>query len=351
MNARDAVNFVKSPTGKMAAFCVAGVVILALVAGFKQPKAVAAAPDSPSKPPGASQTVQTVEGDVAPLHLPPPQDHSASQPPGGQNAPVKAPPPERLPISLYAEPPSAEPTTKPLGKIYAPFGRLIPCELIVTVDSARMRTPIIGLVTEDVYHLGRLVIPAGTEVHGTAQTDPTRERIASGSHWTLVWHNGEELSLNGVALDREQDPDGTGWGITDGSAGLRGRIIKSDNLAEIKLFAAAFLSGAAGALTERQQTVLGPIATQTVQNGSLQGAESVLGTYAQQILASIERDGFYVRVPAGKQFYLYVTQTIDQGEAMIGGTRFDHAETNSSPEVPSPPGPFYPQPQHSHFEP
>ena len=191
--------------------------------------------------------------------------------------PPKTPPPERLPISLYAEPPSAEPTTKPLGKIYAPFGRLIPCELIVTVDSARMRTPIIGLVTEDVYHQGRLVIPAGTEVHGTAQTDPTRERIASGSHWTLVWHNGEELSLNGVALDREQDPDGTGWGITDGSAGLRGRIIKSDNLAEIKLFAAAFLSGAAGALTERQQTVLGPIATQTVQNGSLAGGGKCFG--------------------------------------------------------------------------
>jgi hypothetical protein len=71
-----------------------------------------------------------------------------------------------------------------------------------------MRTPIIGLVTEDVYHEGRLVIPAGTEVHGTAQTDPTRERIASGNHWTLVWHNGDELKLSGVALDREQDPNG-----------------------------------------------------------------------------------------------------------------------------------------------
>jgi hypothetical protein len=126
-----------------------------------------------------------------------------------------------------------------------------------------------------------LVIPAGIEVHGAAQTDPTRESIASGNHWTLVWHNAEELTLNGVALDREQDPDGTGWGITDGSTGLRGRIIKSDDLGEIKLYAAAFLSGATGALTERQQTVLGPIATQTVQNGSLQGTESVLGTYAQ----------------------------------------------------------------------
>jgi len=199
MNARDAVNFLKSPTGKIAAFGVAGVAILALVAGFKQPKAAAALAEPPSKASAESQTMQTVDSGVAPLVVPPPQGHPATQPPGGQRTPAKDPPPERLPISLYAEPLSAEPTTKPLGKIYAPFGRLIPCELIVTVDSARMRTPIIGLVTEDVYHQGRLVIPAGTEVHGTAQTDPTRERIASGNHWTLVWHNGEELSLNGVA--------------------------------------------------------------------------------------------------------------------------------------------------------
>ena len=43
----------------------------------------------------------------------------------------------------------------------------------------------------DVYHLGKLVIPAGTELHGTAQTDRARERIASGSAWTLVWQTGK----------------------------------------------------------------------------------------------------------------------------------------------------------------
>jgi len=48
---------------------------------------------------------------------------------------------------------------------------------------------------------------------------------------------------------------------------------------------------------------------------------SVLNAYAQQILDTIERDGFYVRVPAGKQFYLYVTETIDKSKAVIGGTR------------------------------
>ena len=37
----------------------------------------------------------------------------------------------------------------------------------------------------------------------------------------------------------------------------------------------------------------------------------------KQIQEAIERDGIFVRVPAGKQFYLYVTQTLDQAQ----GTR------------------------------
>src|SRR6185437_12006846 len=218
----------------------------------------------------------------------------------------------------------------PLSSLYAPYGRLIPCELIITVDSSSIRTPIVGLVSEDIYHAGRLIIPAGTEIHGMAQVDRSRERIASGNRWTLVWQTGEELSLGGIALDRETNPDGQGWGISDGSAGLRGRLIKTDDLAEIKLFAATFLSGAAGALTENQQTLLGTQPLPSLRNAPLEGAQSVLAAYAKQILDSIQRDGFYVRVPAGKQFYLYVTQTIDRNDAMLGETRSQSAETNDA---------------------
>ncbi len=62
-----------------------------------------------------------------------------------------------------------------------------------------------------------------------------------------MWQTGEELRLKAIALDREFSGHLHGWRITDGSAGLRGELLKSDNLAEIKLFAATFLSGAAGA--------------------------------------------------------------------------------------------------------
>ena len=70
-----------------------------------------------------------------------------------------------------------------------------------------------------------------------------------------------------------------------------------------------------------------------MQNAPLTGAQSVIQAYAKQIYDSIQRDGFYVRVPAGKQFYLYVTQTIDESDAVIGGTRLtpnDFANRNES---------------------
>ena len=41
---------------------------------------------------------------------------------------------------------------------------------------------------------------------------------------------------------------------------------------------------------------------------------------SQRIYDAIQRDGFYVRVPSGKQFYLYVLQTIDRADARVGAT-------------------------------
>jgi len=323
MTPHEAIDYCRRPIGKLIGFGLLVVVALILAHGCQKSRPVAKqtglrpeASAAESKPP----FVQSVVNDISPFHTPPPQ-------PSQQLTEQSKRTIELPPISLFGDTPPAE---KPLSSLYAPYGRLIPCELIITVDSSSIRTPIVGLVTEDIYHAGRLIIPAGTEIHGMAQVDRSRERIASGNRWTFVWQSGEELSVSGIALDRETNPDGQGWGISDGSAGLRGRLIKTDDLAEIKLFAATFLSGAAGALTENQQTLLGTQPLPSLRNAPLEGAQSVLAAYAKQILDSIQRDGFYVRVPAGKQFYLYVTQTIDRNDAMLGETRSQSAETNDA---------------------
>ena len=337
MNPRNAITFLRSPTGILLSFVVLLIFAIVFVKGFYDPNKgkpkTAAALTPAEKTNRTSQVLQTIRHEMVPFK--PPRTASATmlaQSTGMQ--PQQINDLSFTPISLDTEPAPTEPELKPLSKFYAPYGRLISCELIVTVDSSSIQTPIIALVTDDIYHDGRLIIPAGTEVHGTAQSDRKRERIASNGGWTLVWQTGEELHLDGVALDREKDPNGEGWGITDGSAGLRGQLLKTDNLAEIKLFAATFLSGAASALSQTRQTVVGTELLPSLQNSPLQGAQNVLGTYAQQILDTIQRDGFYVRVPAGKEFYLYVTQTIDKSDAALGGSRLVTTETNDpSPTI------------------
>jgi hypothetical protein len=334
MNPRDFINFLRSRTGLVLLFLLAlcvGLIVAYGLRGRQRPTTIAnasAGSESGRRP----QLLQSIVREMVPFRPPQPDDKPSKQLLTSASKKTEAQAVTLPPISIVTETPSNEPKPKELSETFAPFGRLIPCELIVTVDSSSINTPIVGLVTEDVYHHGRLVIPANTEVHGTAQVDQVHERIASNGRWTLVWQTGEELAIRGLALDREADSDGAGWAITDGSAGLRGQLIKRDDLAELKLFAATLLSGAAEALTEKRSSPFGSFALPTLQNAPLQGAQSVLDRYAQQIEQGIERDGFYVRVPAGKQFYLYVTQTIDRADARFGAGHVDlnEPETQSA---------------------
>jgi hypothetical protein len=227
-----------------------------------------------------------------------------------------APKPVILPLALSW--PAETPARKP-APLAAPFGRLIPCETVVALESNRLETPVIGLVTEDVWHDGRRIIPAGAEVHGKAALDRTRERLAAEGRWHIVWRtpdneNGTDLTVTALALDRDRE-DGK-WGEHDGSAGLRGVVIKTGDDRELKLFAATFLGSATAALQETQATtgLLGTVAlpATTAGNATLAGLSAIMREYAQSMRDAIARDGFYLRVPAGKPFYLYVTQPIER---------------------------------------
>jgi len=339
MKPREFLNYFKTKSGRLVAFGALFAAALIIFSALR--KQHTSAEDGVTVAPlstnliGKPQVVQSVQRPFVAFYPPAPKSppESKSPPPAVTNVaavnplphqPSNAPPRQAellAPISLFADSTAGVVRPKKLSAVYAPFGRLIPCETVVTVDSSSLETPIIGLVTENIYFGGKLIIPAGTEVHGMAQTDRQRDRIATTTSWTLVWQDGEEMQLKAVALDREFDnnTNQSGWAITDGSAGLRGEVIKSDNMADIKLFAATFLSGAASALTEKQETVFGPINSPTLNNAPFAGAQAVLQTYAQQIYDSIQKNGFYVRVPSGKQFYLYVLQTIDRADASFGG--------------------------------
>jgi Bacterial conjugation TrbI-like protein len=340
INSREIITFFKSKTGQITAFGLlffVGACLLTGVLYFRHGSATTtpvseSTPDKATdKTPNPSTWLSGKPDAGYANHHPTPfsYDGSTNQSPAA---------PAALPISLY----HGNDQETEVSDTYAPYGRMIPCETVITIDSAKIETPIIGYVTEDVWHDGKLIIPAGAEVHGKAQVDPSRERIASDNSWILVWRttdrmNGAELPLHGVALDMERNETTGTWQLTDGSAGLKGDILKTDNWAEIKLFVATFLSAATTGLEDTTtssnaltgQTTQTPLSTP--KNAALAGSSAVMNQYAQQILDSIKRDGFYVRVPAGKQFYLYVTQTIDLDHAKRGESLVD-----LKPETPKP---------------
>ncbi len=320
--------FLSTPTGQLTLVGLLAALTVGAVAWQRGHRRQVLAPAVKAVMPVALPKVFTREGTRVPppsTPLPnlaaPANPLRAAQPGSTKPSPPTAPP--VLPLALFAAPPPAE---KP-SLSYAPFGRLIPCETVVTLESNRLDTPVIALVTEGVWQDGRLIIPAGAEVHGRAATDRARERLAASGTWTIVCRtrdrdHGDELRVQGIALDREFDPTTGAWGEHDGSAGLRGTVLRTDDVREIKLFAATFLATATAALQDTRAStgLLGETAVPatTARNASLAGTGAILREYAQQIRDSIARDGFYLRVPAGKPFYLYVTETLDHSRAHSG---------------------------------
>jgi hypothetical protein len=328
MNARQLLDFLKKPEGRFFVAVFLILLLLAVVWLFYGSKASQAKVETISTTfQKGKQGIEDLTSNV-PRFTPAPAKPSYQITQSRTNQAPQPPPP--IPIGIGK---TVVPSVN-LSSDSAPYGRLIKCKLVITVDSSSMDTPIIGLVTEDVYNsYGDLIIPAGSEVHGTAQTDRVRERIGSNDRWVIVMAtpDEEELTLSGRALDEDVAPDGQSWGLTDGSAGLRGTIIKSDKFAELKIFAATFLAAGVQGLESTGVDNFSGIETyqNTPRNAVLQGTAAVVNNYAQSILDAVKRDGFFVRVPAGKQFYLYVTQPIDRSDARRGDSLY-HPDPNST---------------------
>jgi hypothetical protein len=111
----------------------------------------------------------------------------------------------------------------------------------------------------------------------------------------------------------------TRFGPTDGVLGIKAEVIRSNNWNEIKLFASQFMASYAEAMQERRSS--GPYGETVVnaspENAALGGSARVLNEYAARVQKAIEANGEYARIRAGKQFLLYVTQTILPADADI----------------------------------
>lgn len=233
---------------------------------------------------------------------------------------------------------------------FAPFGRLVKCHLVNTIDSLTpSNTPVIAMTDEDVVWNGEVIIPVGTEVFTYVTNDPKMDaagvgRLYDNGEWIMVLPrqarigpNGREWIVRGRALNRRelllaQDGNARAWGLDDMAPGFIGYTISTLDNEEIKQFAAAFfgnLANTAGNVLQTREPAPGlngaygatqPSATarNAVVGGLGAGTSAAMESISQRISEEIKKRGFYVRVPASSQFYLFIEQTLDPTEASVG---------------------------------
>ena len=261
--------------------------------------------------------------------------------------PRGTPPPVQSAVSFYVSA-SPAPTPTPVvrkapPKIWLPRGIFIPCALVNTVDSSHMDTPVVGEVIRDVWQrnngASHLIIPAGTLVNCFASAGRIRDRVGVKGTWSLTFPDGLEYELEGVACDREADPETQEYGLEDGSAGLQGNIYYTDRYAELKAFGAAAITGVLqGFQTVQGTSYNGNNLEHTPQNALLQGATSVADLLVLKYLNANDGDETWVQVKAGKEFYIYPTTVIRPDKRSVGAKdqRNDDGPQGSGSPAPSP---------------
>ncbi len=236
---------------------------------------------------------------------------------GGQKEDKGPPPYPKLGHIVNTTP---EPFLPSEPEFFAPRGMLIKAALVLTLDSSSLDTPVLALVTEDVYWNGRLILPAGTQVQATASQGRVRDRIEIKGNYTFVWADGREYNISAVALDHVRLEDGS-YGITDGSAGVRGQIIKNDQYAELKILVAEALEGIMNNQQSQFQTVYGLVPQNNSRNAALGGGSQAASAYSQLLTRKLDQDLDFVRVSAGTQFYIYTRDVFEPHLASIAGLR------------------------------
>jgi hypothetical protein len=218
-------------------------------------------------------------------------------------------------ITFYSQvaavPPVEKPKEKPVQpeQLWLPPSIFIPCVLVNTVESSHINTPVVGEVLRDVYQNGKLIISAGTIVSSFASSGAVRDRIEVAGSWLLVFHDGRQLKVNGIACVRQANPENQQFGVEDGSAGLLGELKESDHWANAKAFIALLMTSATQAGTAAVSGAVSHGLGAGVGVG-LPDTSPIMAKYLDQLLNGSTGDGRYVQVAAGTEFYIFPTETV-----------------------------------------
>jgi len=181
-----------------------------------------------------------------------------------------------------------------------PLGSMVKCLLIHNIVTNNFEAPVIAQVWENFYFDGKLLLPFGTRIYGTASAGRQRDRVTVKFH-DIVFQDGKTIQINGIALSK------------DGSGGLTGTVIDDGTKKTILAMAMNLLSGIAMGFqqtTTNELTGLSQVEANS-RNALLNGVANTFQKQAQQMQTDIENSKGYAIVLAGSDLVVYFQKQTD----------------------------------------
>ena len=156
-----------------------------------------------------------------------------------------------------------------------------------------------------------------------------RNRMMSDGNFILVWQItsgqvGMELQLQGRVLEKSnQAGDKSKATITDMAAGIPGRVMGNANL---MAFARGLSEGFETTKTFDNGSTIVTENDGSTKNALAKAFETLSNVALENITDKISKESYYIRVPAGTEFYLYIEQVTDVEKAAIADTVLNNLE-------------------------
>jgi len=186
------------------------------------------------------------------------------------------------------------------GSAVVPLGSMVKCLLIHNIVTNNFEAPVIAQVWEDFYFDGKLLLPFGTRIYGTALAGRQRDRVSVRFH-DIVFQDGKTVSINAIALSK------------DGSGGLTGTVIDDSTKKTILAMAMNLLSGVALGFqqtTTNELTGINQVEANS-RNALLNGVANTFQKQAQQVQNDIENSKGYAIVLAGSELIVYFQKQVN----------------------------------------
>ncbi|MDB4265136.1 TrbI/VirB10 family protein [bacterium] len=202
------------------------------------------------------------------------------------------------------------------------LGATLNCQLSTPAATDNPNSPVIAVVTRPLIRDGITIIPRGSKLFGKVQSS-SNNRIFFAQNWTLVDSTGEPRSISGNAQERAYDELSKQLLASDGGLGLTGSIVNEARAEKLgPKILGTVVKGIAQLGKQTVTTSFGEIIPTNGRNAAITGGSAII----DQALAPNEQETIkakpYVSVPAGKKFYLVVSQAnsrtgLNDGERTI----------------------------------